>query len=212
MAQTPAKPLPEQLATASWLSFLLVAAVGYFTDAGRRPEMAGTTSVIVTIVFAVLLLIGLACGIIALLSVRKHGRKGILAPALLGSILTAGLLCLMTVTFVETYHTTSSRARINQFVASMQRDLPHRDGSDTELTRVQAAGGELIFDYTFIHHKAAQIDVPVLEKLVRPQIKATFCEEIKPALKAPVDFRVRYTSADAVQIAQVIVKESECGR
>jgi hypothetical protein len=94
----------------------------------------------------------------------------------------------------------------------MQRDLPHRDGSDTELTSVQAAGGELIFEYTFIHHKAAQINVPVLEKLIKPQIKTAFCEKIAPALKAPVDFRVRYTSADAVQFAQVVVKAADCGR
>ena len=212
MAQAPGKPLPEQLAKASWISFLLVAAVGYFTNAGRRPETAETTSVIVMIVYALLLLIGLACGVIALLSIRKHGRKGVLVPALLGSILTAGLLCLMTVTFVETYKSTNSQARINKFVASMQRDLPHRDGSETELTRVQAAGGELIFDYTFIHQRAAQINIPVFEKLMRPQIKNAFCEKIEPALKAPVDFRVRYTSADAVQFAQVVVKKSDCGR
>jgi hypothetical protein len=105
MSHLQARAVLIQLATASWLSILLVGAVNYVSKLAR-PETAGTTAVVTTIFSAVLLVIGACCGITALVVLRKWRSEGILSqgilvPALIGSSLSIGLLALMCLGFIQ---------------------------------------------------------------------------------------------------------------
>ena len=82
-AQPTTPSLTHQAAKSSWASGVLVIIL---LAVGRRVAP-------VFVEFAALTLIGVGviCGIAALLGIRKHGAKGILAPALLGLVINGFL-------------------------------------------------------------------------------------------------------------------------
>src|SRR2546427_492399 len=81
---------PHQAAKASWASAVIVFLLLMF--GGRTGA-----KVIIEMIALLLLVVGLVLGVIALFGIRKHGTRGILAPALAG-ILISGLLVFIFVT------------------------------------------------------------------------------------------------------------------
>ena len=78
-----------QLAKASWIAPLLVIAVNYFLKQGNLdPSQAASRAAVFALIAAALGAVGLICGIMALTQVRKYGAKGILIPAIIGSVLS----------------------------------------------------------------------------------------------------------------------------
>ena len=71
--------LAHQAAKGSWASGVIVVIL---LAVGRR-----AAPVIVEFGALALIAVGLICGISALFGIRKHGAKGILAPALLGLVI-----------------------------------------------------------------------------------------------------------------------------
>jgi hypothetical protein len=91
-SKPPSQPiaLSHQAAKASWASAVIVFFLLMF---GNRTG----AKVAVELIALVLLVAGFILGVVALFGIRKHGTRGILAPALLG-ILINGLLLFVFVT------------------------------------------------------------------------------------------------------------------
>jgi len=76
----------QRLAQTSWLAPLIAIALGLivFFIHGNKP---GPASKVQAVVSPALILLGLASGLIALIGVAKVGRRGVLVPAAIGTIL-----------------------------------------------------------------------------------------------------------------------------
>ena len=83
----------HQAAKRSWHSIVVVFVLGVFAKPARAELAFETLSFFV-------LVLGLALGIAALFGIRKHGRKGILAPAAIGIVLNALLLFIFITNFL----------------------------------------------------------------------------------------------------------------
>ncbi len=73
-----------QAAKGSWASSVIVFFLLVFSSTGAK--------VVLELIALLLILAGLSLGIIALFGIRKHGAKGILAPALVGIVINGLLL------------------------------------------------------------------------------------------------------------------------
>jgi len=82
--KSPPVPFAFQAAKGSWASSVIVFFLLVFSSTGAK--------VILELIALLLILAGLSLGIIALFGIRKHGAKGILAPALVGIIINGLLL------------------------------------------------------------------------------------------------------------------------
>jgi hypothetical protein len=114
-----ARPMPQyvytntafhQLAKASWVAPLIALCLGCFGNAAARGSEDRTASIIVGLINIVLILGGLVCGIIALCGVKRCGRSGILAPAIVGVVLN-GVFVLAMVAVIPLALSTRSSAR-----------------------------------------------------------------------------------------------------
>jgi len=90
----------HQAAKASWASAVIVFVLVAF--GGRT-----VARVVIELVAFVVMLVGVALGVIALFGIRKHGTRGILAPALVGMAIN-GLLVFI---FVTNFLAARARAR-----------------------------------------------------------------------------------------------------
>src|SRR5262249_20448177 len=79
----------HQLAKYSWISILCsIAAKKLLTQLFITSPATANRAVVISVSFWVFT--GIAAGIIALFGIRRHGRKGILIPALVGSVIRVG--------------------------------------------------------------------------------------------------------------------------
>ena len=95
-AKASASPQPSlfhQAAQFSWVSVLCFAGIIGFTGQVLAP--------VVRELFGMLfLLVGFVCGIVALFGIRKHGVKGILAPALVGLVMQSLIISIFVTNFM----------------------------------------------------------------------------------------------------------------
>jgi hypothetical protein len=114
-----ARPMPQyvytntafhQLAKASWVAPLIAMCLSCFAGAAARGNTDRMVSMILGFVYIVLILGGLVCGIIALCGVKRHGRTGILAPAIVGVVLN-GVIVLAIVAMIPMVLTARSAVR-----------------------------------------------------------------------------------------------------
>ncbi len=98
---SPGRPSrPQRLATASWMCPVLIIALNFALQPVRSdPASRGMATMIFGIAALVLAIVGLGSGLTALASVRRHGRRGILVPAMIGSVISS----LYVATFVISY-------------------------------------------------------------------------------------------------------------
>ena len=85
-----------QAAKGSWASSVIVFFLLVFSSLGARIIFEG--------IALLLILAGLSAGIVALLGIRKHGAKGILAPALVGLVINGLLLFIFINNFLAARH------------------------------------------------------------------------------------------------------------
>jgi hypothetical protein len=204
-----AKSASVQLAKASWLAILLVLGINYFANLQRHEGGGGSGSMIFTVVALVLLLLGLVSGVLSLTGIRKHGRKGILVPALIGIVLCLAYLSFMGSVFYEAVSNRSQR-RLERLAEDLSHDLPKMVDTDTQLTSVTAGKGELIVDYTFPHHESSQVNIPAFAQAIGPAVKKLACAQFSSVLPREFQYHARYKSADQVQLADVVVKGTDC--
>ncbi len=88
--QTAKKPFTQQAATASWLAPVLACFLSYATKPASR-----SGNMIMLTIEVLFIVAGLVFGIIALFGIRKHGREGILKPAIAGIIVNVSLILLV---------------------------------------------------------------------------------------------------------------------
>ena len=108
-APTPPKmtSFPQQAAKLSWVCpiiLFLLLMVG-------RQMVAPLVMDLVALLF---IIVGLVFGIVALLGISKHGKKGILAPAIVGIIINGLLLAIFVTNFM------AARARATQQQGSIE--------------------------------------------------------------------------------------------
>ena len=90
-------PFAKQAARASWVAPICVAVLDGATHGVRMDysnPWRGPIVLGVAVLALVLLVFGLTMGILALFGVKRHGREGILAPAVVGICLNGGILAL----------------------------------------------------------------------------------------------------------------------
>lgn len=203
------KPLALQLAKASWVAVLLIGVVSAFTDKSSVGHET-VVGLVFIVVAAVLLLMGLACGIAALATVRRFGRPGILVPSVIGVTLSTGLLTLMVFSFTSALLAQRPIRRIAAIAAEVNQDLPKMVATDVELTSAKAAGGELIVQYTLPHHKATQVNASAFQAEVAPKVLELACNKLDIPWADGIRTRVLYRSADGVQLAEVVVSGQDC--
>jgi hypothetical protein len=95
----------HQAAKASWASAVIIFGLAAFGGAAQR-EFVGAR-VLIELVALFLMVVGLALGVVAWFGIRKHGTRGILAPAVVGIILNGLLLFI----FVTNFFAARARSR-----------------------------------------------------------------------------------------------------
>src|SRR5579885_2297265 len=90
-------PFACQAAKGSWASPVIVVVLFVFGS-------SVSSRVILELIALVLILVGLGLGTIALFSIRQHGTKGILAPALVGLVINGLLLFIFITNFLAARH------------------------------------------------------------------------------------------------------------
>jgi len=98
-------PFARQAAKGSWASAIIVFLLLAF--GGRTGA-----KVILELVALLLIVAGLGLGVVALFGIRKHGRKGILVPALIGIIINALLIFIFVTNFLAARARTQRRSEI----------------------------------------------------------------------------------------------------
>lgn len=93
---TPTAPntsFSHQAAKLSWACPIIILVLGMLSrQAGVR--------VIIEIASLAIIVAGLLCGIIALFGIRTHGKRGILAPAIVGILINGALLFIFVTNFL----------------------------------------------------------------------------------------------------------------
>jgi hypothetical protein len=80
---------------------LLAVAVGMGTNvmvsgnSTLEPDIRRTIWLVVGGICVLMVLAGLVCGVLALIGIRRHGRKGVLIPSIVGILLSSGYLYLL---------------------------------------------------------------------------------------------------------------------
>lgn len=211
MSEKESVPLAKQLAKASWLAPLLVFLMIRFLRSGTTSSQA-TQDMILTIVGSFLYLVGFLCGVTALFGLRRHGRKGILVPALIGASISGLLLMIVVTNFWSAYsHAKSPQAQLERTAASLSEGLPSRIDDDTSLESVVANEGELVFNYTLVNYKFGEIDGTALGEAMKPVLIDQLCEPMAAIWKAGFKIRTEYSSSDGQVLSEIHIVGSDCG-
>lgn len=211
MPTGPVRPLPFHLARASWVAPLLVLGmVAVLRNAGTSSGNA--RSVVITVVGTVLYLTGIVCGVIALFGIGRHGRKGILIPALVGIGICGALLAGVAVSFWSAFrHASDPQARLESAVAAFRADLPQPVDDDTTLVDVIAEPGRLVYEYSFNEITSEAIDLERFEEEAAPVVRDRICGPMRPFFEADFSVVVRYTAADDVVLGEILLTPTDCG-
>lgn len=92
-----AKAFAHQAAKASWAGPIVIFVLLVFGHQVAPP-------VLLDLLALALILTGIGMGIAALFGIRKHGRKGILVPALVGLVINGLLLLIFVTNFLAVRH------------------------------------------------------------------------------------------------------------
>jgi cytochrome bd-type quinol oxidase subunit 2 len=85
----------KQSAKSSWVMTIIALAVGLVTqNMFKTPELQASR-LFVSFLVVFIFFLGLILGIVALFGIKRHGKKGILKPAIIGISLNAALLILV---------------------------------------------------------------------------------------------------------------------
>ena len=93
------KAATHQAARASWMAPLLAFAIIFF--ARNIPNKTAIASLIIGGVAYLFYIVGFCCGVYALATMRRTGRSGVLAPAIIGLLISGSLTLIFTVLIVN---------------------------------------------------------------------------------------------------------------
>ena len=89
---SPQSSFYHQAAKASWLAPLIAMIASFFMRHAREVDQR---MAIMGLFLVALYGLGLILGVVAMTGIPRHGRRGILIPALIGVVLNAGILALV---------------------------------------------------------------------------------------------------------------------
>ncbi len=212
MSKNQKGPFAKQLAQASWLAPLLVLLMGFFLRNVSSNSGQTTRDMIFTFAGSALYLAGFLCGVVALFGIRRHGRKGILLPALIGIFLSSLLLLFVVTNFWGAYSQAKSpQAQLERTAASLSKDLPRLVDDDTSLDKVEALEGELVFDYSLVKYSSGEINTAAFGEAMKHQLIDQLCEPMAKIWEAGFRVRTRYSGSDGLAFAEIVVAGSDCG-
>jgi len=123
----PPPPLPnrnaakrfQNFARASWISIIIAFVTDILIQAGGQHSNSRPSAAAMAVLFSIFPAVGLLSGITALFGVRRHGRKGILWPAVIGIGIWVTLFALS----IPVFLTVRSRAMLNRAVLAPVQHL-----------------------------------------------------------------------------------------
>jgi hypothetical protein len=210
MSTKQARPLPVQLAQASWIAPLLVLLVNFLlrNTSGGNDLPRG---VIVSILSLTLYSIGLVCGVAALFGIRRHGRKAILLPALIGTLLSGGLLLVVGTSFWSGYsQARNPQNRLESLAASLREGLPLLVDEETSMDDVTVEGGDLVYDFSLVNYTSEQIDAAAFGDAIKPEAASQVCASLRQILEAGARVKARYRGSDGAPVAEAVITEADC--
>lgn len=211
MPSQDSKPLPFHLARASWVAPLLVILMNLLLKNAGGGGQEGARAVVVTLVATALYSIGFGCGLIALFAVKRHGRKGILIPALVGVALCGALLAVVATNFWSGYRrATDPQARLESVAESLRAELPKRIDEETSLDEVTTEPGRLVYDYSLVNYTSEQIDGRAFGDAMTPELRDQMCGPMRTFFEAGFSVIARYTAADGVLLSEIVVTAADC--
>lgn len=201
-----------QLARVSWIAPLLIigasALIRQSQGSGATPT---TTSVVLTVLAFALAGIGLIAGVIALSGIGSHGTKGILIPSIIGILLSVVFLSIIWTNFSAAYNRARDpQAQIVAAAEKLQAGLPRMIDKDTELVRVAAASGELVYDYRLVKYKQGELDADKFNEAMTPVLKKDLCPQFAAVSDAKLSYRFRYVSSDSAPLTEIVLNRSDC--
>jgi len=211
-SQSVKSSIHPQLARVSWIAPLLIIGANFLIHqsqgSGATPT---TTSVVVTVLAFVLAGIGLIAGVIALSGIGHHGTEGILIPSILGILLSVVFLFIIGTNFSAAYkRARDPQAQLAAAAEKLQAELPRRIDKDTELVRVAAASGELVYDYRLVRYKQGELDAEKFNDAMTPVLKKDLCPQFAAMPNAQFSYRLRYASSDSAPLTEIVLHRSDC--
>lgn len=204
------KPLAFQLAQASWIAPLLVLLANFLlrnTSGGHDLPR----DVIATVLSLTLYSVGLVCGAAALFGIRRYGRKGILAPALVGTLLSGGLLLVVVGNFWGAYsRARSPESRLDSLAASLREGLPHLVDEETSLNDVTVEDGGLVYDFSLVNYTSEEIDAAAFGDAIKSAVAPQVCASLRETLEAGVRVKARYQGSDGGFVAEAVITNADC--
>jgi len=110
----------QQAAKASWMAPLIVVIFNYVIKSSL--QRTGSRSMVIVVVSLVIYVAGLLLAIYALSQVRTAGRKGVLAPALVGLLLNGLFLLLVGSVVLMNRGLRAQQSSLPSAAASLRRD------------------------------------------------------------------------------------------
>ena len=200
---------PKETAKASWIAPLLGVAANIFLRSAN-----GSTLILGLLMF-VLATLGVFAGLIALSRVPKYGKKGILIPALIGTLLSTAYLLVGTATFVTAKQKADGTlaAKVFKREAKLaQKTLPQDLGDGMALVAVSfEAPKTLVMDYTVKVGKNEELDLgdEWRESLVENTCSAAFFRRLEDPEAAVL---YRYTiNGDTSNRLERRIEGKDCG-
>ncbi len=215
MPADPKPPLSVQLARASWVAPLLLLGAGYLLrQAGKTGSSAQVMATVLSVLAAVLILIGIGSGILALFGISRHGRKGILVPALVGILLSSAFLVALGTSFWSAFReATDPQARIEAIARELRsQGLPLKVDDETELMAVTALPGQLVYDYRLVKYTSDQLDARKFHAALLPELKKRLCPRLEVLWKNRFSCKIRYADSSSAPITEVLLTAEECSR
>jgi hypothetical protein len=177
-------------ATASFLAFPIAILFGLACAAATgsvEPPYKGLATGAITIFSALIFIVGIFSGAVALFGIPKHGTRGILVKALCGIVIPVGLAALA-LPMAQAYN---SKLIAKEKIIDLQlalvakqltKESPKMIDEYTRLDRVDAQPERtLVYTYTILN--VAREDLPdgVVEKDLRPDLVGMYVK--KPEMK-----------------------------
>lgn len=117
------KPFAAQAAQASFLAPIIAFGIGIFVNMGQGGKMSPLVGIITGSVCTILILLGFIFGILALVGIRRHGKKGILGRAIAGLCINGFLIAFMIIS-IPMYKKMAERAKEMQTQKIEQQQTP----------------------------------------------------------------------------------------
>lgn len=206
-------PLAHQLAKASWLAPILVVLMNSMLASALREHTSASGAVVSTLIGVFLLTVGLVAGVAAFPGIRKHGRKGILIPATIGTLVCAVLLVIVATNFSAALSKarSSSVSEMEETVRELNAGLPRMLDEETELTAVILESDRIIYSYRLVATQPGDLDVEVFESLVQPDLARDFCGTMTAFLARGNSVVARYHTADDGLMSELVLSNDDCG-